>query len=164
MMVVLRDRMEPSPSLVGQKCPIIFGNLEDIYQFHSQCLLPELERCVSYFTIYFDHHHHCHCGSHLIMKVWNEHNGHRADFHRIWPGPQPTILQVLTLSSSPFFYIVPYSQIDFKSMRIFLKISPEHFHPDDILEVFSFFWATDFVILKEQWVSYDKENKSALFQ
>ena len=40
----LRDRMESSPSLVGQKCPIIFGNLEDIYQFHSQCLLPELER------------------------------------------------------------------------------------------------------------------------
>jgi len=40
-----RDRMESSTSLVGQKCPVIFGNLEDIYQFHSQCLLPELERC-----------------------------------------------------------------------------------------------------------------------
>ena len=42
--IIFRDRMESSPSLAGQKCPIIFGNLEDIYQFHSQCLLPELER------------------------------------------------------------------------------------------------------------------------
>lgn len=38
-----------------------------------------------------------------------------------------------------------YRLIDFKSMKNLLKISPEHFHPDDILEVFSFFWATDFV-------------------
>ena len=46
MIFSFRDRMESSTSLVGQKCPVIFGNLEDIYQFHSQCLLPELERSI----------------------------------------------------------------------------------------------------------------------
>ena len=38
-----RDRLESSS--IGQKTVAMFGNMEDIYVFHSQCLLPELERC-----------------------------------------------------------------------------------------------------------------------
>ena len=40
-----RDRMFASQSSMGQKAELIFGNMEDVYGFHSQCLLPELERC-----------------------------------------------------------------------------------------------------------------------
>jgi len=38
-----RDRLESSS--IGLKSLAMFGNMEDIYVFHSQCLLPELERC-----------------------------------------------------------------------------------------------------------------------
>ena len=40
-----RDRLEESASNIGLKTEDIFGNMEEIYEFHSQCLLPELERC-----------------------------------------------------------------------------------------------------------------------
>ena len=38
-----RDRLESSN--IGLKSSKMFGNMEDIFVFHSQCLLPELERC-----------------------------------------------------------------------------------------------------------------------
>ena len=38
-----RDRLEASN--IGLKSFAMFGNMEDIFVFHSQCLLPELERC-----------------------------------------------------------------------------------------------------------------------
>ena len=38
-----RDRLESSH--IGLKSSAMFGNMEDIFVFHSQCLLLELQRC-----------------------------------------------------------------------------------------------------------------------
>merc|ERR1719233_1457003 len=38
-----RDRLESS--IIGLKSSAMFGNMEEIFVFHSHCLLPELERC-----------------------------------------------------------------------------------------------------------------------
>jgi len=44
VLVGYRDRLEESASNIGHKTEDIFGNMEEIYEFHSQFLLPELER------------------------------------------------------------------------------------------------------------------------
>ena len=38
-----RDRLESS--IIGLKSSAMFGNMEEIFIFHSHCLLPELESC-----------------------------------------------------------------------------------------------------------------------
>ena len=40
-----RDKLTSGDSSIRLKVGAIFGNLDDIHQFHSECLLPELERC-----------------------------------------------------------------------------------------------------------------------
>ena len=40
-----RDKITTSNTKVATKSPMIFGNMDEIYNFHSQNLLPELERC-----------------------------------------------------------------------------------------------------------------------
>ena len=45
ILVGYRDRMFASSSSMGHKAEDIFGNIEDVFAFHSHSLLPELERC-----------------------------------------------------------------------------------------------------------------------
>ena len=45
ILVGYRDRMFASSTSMGHKAEDIFGNIEDVFAFHSQSLLPELERC-----------------------------------------------------------------------------------------------------------------------
>jgi len=40
-----RDKMELSGFKIANKTEHIFGNLDEIYEFHSQNLLPQLESC-----------------------------------------------------------------------------------------------------------------------
>ena len=40
-----RDRMRASSTSMGHKAEDIFGNMENVFAFHSESLLPELERC-----------------------------------------------------------------------------------------------------------------------
>ena len=40
-----RDRMVTTSTSMRQRAEDIFGNLEAVLAFHSQCLLPELEQC-----------------------------------------------------------------------------------------------------------------------
>jgi len=40
-----KDRMIDREECFGGQIEAIFGNMDDIFQFHSQCLLPELENC-----------------------------------------------------------------------------------------------------------------------
>jgi len=40
-----RDKIATSNTKIATKSPMIFGNMDEIYNFHSQNLLPELERC-----------------------------------------------------------------------------------------------------------------------
>ena len=44
ILVGYRDRMFASSTSMGHKAEDIFGNIEDVFAFHSQSLLPELER------------------------------------------------------------------------------------------------------------------------
>ena len=44
VLVGYRDRLE-SASNFGFKTEDMFGNMEEIFEFHSQYLLPELRRC-----------------------------------------------------------------------------------------------------------------------
>lgn len=45
ILVGYRDKMSGHPSSLSLKVETIFGNLDEIENFHSTCLLPELERC-----------------------------------------------------------------------------------------------------------------------
>ena len=40
-----RDRMELSDMKIANKADQIFGNLDEIFEFHSQNLLPQIESC-----------------------------------------------------------------------------------------------------------------------
>ena len=40
-----RDRMRAASTSMGHKAEDIFGNMENVFAFHSESLLPELERC-----------------------------------------------------------------------------------------------------------------------
>ena len=40
-----RDKMESSDIKIATKTDLIFGNLDEILEFHSQILLPEIETC-----------------------------------------------------------------------------------------------------------------------
>ena len=40
-----RDRMELSDIKISNKSQEIFGNLDEIFEFHSQTLLPQIESC-----------------------------------------------------------------------------------------------------------------------
>ena len=40
-----RDRMELSDIRIATKTQQIFGNLDEIFEFHSQNLLPQIESC-----------------------------------------------------------------------------------------------------------------------
>ena len=45
VLVGYRDKMASSSSSLSLKAGTIFGNLDEIYAFHADCLLPELDRC-----------------------------------------------------------------------------------------------------------------------
>jgi len=45
VLIGYRDKMEQSTDDIRLKVEFVFGNMEEIYQFHSQCLLPELVNC-----------------------------------------------------------------------------------------------------------------------
>ena len=40
-----RDRMELADIKIANKSQQIFGNLDEIFEFHSQNLLPQIESC-----------------------------------------------------------------------------------------------------------------------